>query len=122
MKKLLIVVCLMTLVVGCAKEKNENDNSQVENENLTLDMIMADGNYVIIDVRTKEEYEAGHVVGAINVPYDELENYDGIDMEKTVMVYCQSGKRSAIAYEVLSGRGYNVFDLGAYDSIPFDKE
>ena len=75
-----------------------------------------------MDVRTSEEYKEGHVKGAINIPYDEINENVELDKEKTILVYCKSGRRSKVAYDQLTSLGYEVYDLGAYDNITLDKE
>lgn len=58
--------------------------------------------YFIIDVRTREEYDNGHVPGSINIPYDEiLENLDKIDTGKSLVLYCGSTRRSEFAADML---------------------
>jgi rhodanese-related sulfurtransferase len=72
----------------------------------------------VLDVRTAEEFAAGHVPGAINIPYDEMEKrYAEIGPPSTpVLVYCKSGRRSGIAAKVLHEKGYStLFDLQSYD-------
>ena len=64
---------------------------------------------VVLDVRTPEEFAAGHVPGAINVPHDQLEGRLAELAplrDKDVVVYCKSGRRSALALEVLGRNGY----------------
>ena len=46
--------------------------------------------------------------GAINIPYDEIDENVELSKEKTILVYCRSGKRSSIAYEQLTSLGYEV--------------
>lgn len=74
-----------------------------------------------IDVRTAEEYKAGHLEGAINIPYDEMEQkITAIEADKTteIQLYCRSGRRSGIALETLRGMGYsNVTNAGAYEQL-----
>lgn len=118
MKKIIILICLLTLVCGCASSTNVTPNSKNE----VLDKIIKEDNYIIVDVRTKEEYASGHVVDAINIPYDEIDKDTELDKEKTIIIYCRSGKRSGIAYNTLKNLGYEVYDLGAYDTIYLDKE
>jgi phage shock protein E len=64
---------------------------------------------VVLDVRTAAEFAAGHVPGAINVPHDQVERrldeLAGL-RDKDVVVYCGTGRRSALALEVLGGHGY----------------
>lgn len=117
MKKILIIVTICLSLCGCNKASKSNNE-----ENLTgIEKIM-EGPYEIVDVRTKEEYDTGHVNGALNIPYDEIDEKVDLDKEKTIIVYCRSGRRSSIAYETLKKLGYNVYDLGAYDKIDLPKE
>lgn len=84
-----------------------NDNAGA---NATLDgSDAAAREKVFVDVRTPEEFAAGHVEGAINIPHTEmperwreLEPYRG----DSIIVYCRTGRRSAIALEVLDEQGF----------------
>lgn len=75
----------------------------------------ADKNAVLLDVRTKEEYNAGHIDGSINLPMQSL-NKISAEVENLftpLYVYCHSGVRSAKAVQVLRNKGYiNVTDIG----------
>jgi phage shock protein E len=74
-----------------------------------------------IDVRTLDEYKAGHLEGAIHLPYDEIEQkISAVSADKTteIRLYCRSGRRSGIALETLRGMGYsNVTNAGAYEQL-----
>lgn len=68
----------------------------------------------ILDVRTPEEYAAGHIAGAINISFVEPDFVEKV--EKTVpkgnlALYCKSGKKSAMAHAALLGKGYNIREL-----------
>lgn len=64
---------------------------------------------IVLDVRTPEEYAAGHVPGAVLIPYDELPSrLDELDRSRWVLVYCRSGRRSGIAEQTLVGAGFDV--------------
>lgn len=68
-----------------------------------------DTGLVILDVRSPEEYAAGHVPGAINVPHDALEGrLSALPQlqDHDVVVYCRSGRRAALALEILKRHGY----------------
>ncbi|MDR6224826.1 rhodanese-like domain-containing protein [Desmospora profundinema] len=72
-------------------------------------------NYVWVDVRTAEEYEAGHVPGSIHIPFDELDER-GAELdehkERTLMLICRSGRRSVIAAHTLHEQGFSrLFNL-----------
>jgi len=66
-----------------------------------------DPELVVLDVRTPEEFAAGHVPGAINVLHDQLAaNLGKVPRDKDVVVYCRSGRRSDIATGILIENGY----------------
>ena len=72
-------------------------------------------NVLIIDARQKQDYDAGHMKGAINIPYGEpLENYKDVleaNKDKKIITHCYSGNRSAKLAKSLNERGYNVTNL-----------
>jgi rhodanese-related sulfurtransferase len=73
-----------------------------------------EGDYILIDVRTAEEYRTGYIPSAINIPYtDILEQIPTTDKSRLIIVYCQSGIRSAKAQTTLEEAGYNnVYNFG----------
>lgn len=82
-------------------------------EKISLDQALALKEYLsekitIIDVRTPEEYQGGHLPGAINIPVDNLANEIREDLDQVIVVYCQSGRRSKAASEILADLGYQV--------------
>ena len=122
MKKIIILlICILSLSIITGCENSEVETKEIVGSVNTMKDVMEKNNYIILDVRTKEEYEEGHVKDSINIPYDEIDENVDLDKEKTIMVYCKSGKRSSIAYETLKELGYDVLDLGAYESINLEK-
>ncbi len=87
-----------------------------------LDTIISENNYIVLDVRTKEEYDSGHVVNSLNIPVEEIDENIDIDKNKTILVYCRSGVRSKKAKDTLVSLGYKVYDMGSFSSVPLDKE
>ncbi len=79
---------------------------------------------VILDVRTQEEYDAGHIPGAILIPNETIidQQPDLLpDLNAEILVYCRSGNRSAQAAKKLIAIGYtNVFDFGGIIDWPYD--
>ena len=75
--------------------------------------------YILVDVRTENEYKKGHVDGAINIPVDELrERLHELDRSKTIVVYCRVGYRGYIADRILSQNGFRVLNItGGYKSV-----
>ena len=73
-------------------------------------------NFVLLDVRTQEEFNAGHIPSAILLPYDEINLKAATvlpEKEKEIVLYCRSGRRSAIAKKALVELGYkDVEDFG----------
>jgi rhodanese-related sulfurtransferase len=77
-----------------------------------------EGGALLVDVRTPQEFAAGHLPGAVNVPVDEVGQRIGelAPPGRELVVYCRSGGRSARAARTLEGAGYSVYDLGAMSS------
>jgi rhodanese-related sulfurtransferase len=78
----------------------------------------------LIDVRTPQEFAAGHIPGAINIDYRELtENVPTEDTDARIILYCRSGNRSGTAYRTLETMGYtNILDWGGILRWPFAVE
>jgi rhodanese-related sulfurtransferase len=75
---------------------------------------------IIIDVRSKREFESGHIDGSINIPVDELTNNLNKlkDKSKTIIACCASGMRSASATSILKASGYTqVYNGGGWSSL-----
>ncbi|MDY2986174.1 MAG: rhodanese-like domain-containing protein [Peptoniphilus sp.] len=115
-----IIATLTLFVVGCAKNQPKTEDAAEKTatvqtmEGTELDKIMEDKkakeNYLVIDVRNKEEYDAGHVKFAINMDVETFEdNLDRIAdfKDKNVVTICNSGKKSAKAADILVANGFN---------------
>lgn len=76
---------------------------------------------LVIDVRSTEEFESGHLPGAVHVPYqdtDALTELIGPDPDRTVVLYCGSGRRAENAREALEGAGFNqVYNASGLDAL-----
>jgi len=74
---------------------------------------------ILLDVRTEEEFNNGHLPGSINIPLDSLRDRMGeLDRNKQIIEYCQVGLRGYIADRILSQNGYNVFNItGGYKTV-----
>lgn len=125
MKRLLTIILVLIMLCGCANQKEDNNTAKGNDLVLNADKIqeiMSEGEYIIVDVRTEKEYNQSHIKEAINIPYDEIDENVELDKEKNIFVYCYSGGRSAIARKTLENLGYQVYDLGAFESINLPKE
>ncbi len=87
--------------------------------------ILDNGQVLLLDVRTDEEFVTGHIPNAINIPVDELEErLDELeDKNKIILVYCKSGTRSVIACEILESANYtNIYNMGGVVDWPYGLE
>ena len=82
--------------------------------------------FVILDVREQDEFDAGHIPGAILIPYTKIENKSEEmlpDKDTQILVYCRSGRRSKIAAQSLTALGYtNVKEFGGIMDWPYAVE
>ena len=82
--------------------------------------------HIILDTREQNEFDEGHIPGAILIPYTEIENKAEEmlpDKDKLILVYCRSGRRSKIAAESLAKLGYtNVKEFGGIIDWPYEVE
>ncbi len=89
--------------------------------------IMGSGEeYILLDVREQDEFDAGHTPGAILIPYTEIENKAEEmlpDKDSQILVYCRSGRRSKIAAESLAILGYSdIKEFGGIIDWPYEVE
>lgn len=91
-----------------------------------VEKLPRDGSVTLLDVRTKTEIARGMIAGFINIPLDDLrDNLDKLTKDKPVYVHCHSGLRSYIACRILSGNGYECYNLAGgwrmYESVINDR-
>ena len=91
-----------------------------------LESLPRDGSVTLLDVRTREEYERGHMEGFVNIPVDELRDRLGeLPGGKPVYAVCQSGLRSYVACRVLEQRGYPCYNFSGgyrlYETVVLDR-
>lgn len=92
-----------------------------------IDTLFNDKNVTMLDVRTSEEFNSGHIDGFKNIPVDELrERLEEIEKNKPVYLICQSGLRSYIASRILEGNGFDTYNFSGgfrfYDSVVNERE
>lgn len=113
MKKFLLII-IAILGLSCASNAHSNKSFTDMNVNQFAKFISEDG-VQLLDVRTPEEYNEGHLNNAININVFDDDFLDqaskNLDKNKPVAVYCRSGKRSADAAEKLASKGYKVTNL-----------
>ena len=125
MKRLLIpALAALLLLTGCAhapapqqaaEEKAEPSWVQIDQETAKR-MMEADDGHVIVDVRRQDEYDAGHIPGAILIPNESIVDERPAelpDLEQVILIYCRSGNRSKQAAQKLADMGYlNIYEFG----------
>lgn len=122
MKKLLIltIVIFFSLIFFTKKRfqvmaMSSNSYRSISQEE-AMQIMKEKRDYIILDVRTKAEYDEGHIIGAISLPNEDITKTnlkDLPDKEQLILVYCRSGNRSKQAAKKLADKGYiNVLEFG----------
>ena len=143
MKKLLIFLSMCILLCSCGNDSSigiiggadgptsifiTNNGEKIMYEQITAEkakeIMDSDEEYVILDVREQDEYDAGHIKDSILLPYTEIESKAEKmlpDKDAQILVYCRSGRRSKIASESLVKLGYtNVKEFGGIIDWPYE--
>ena len=128
MKKMMILLLTAMLLTACGKAAEKNREAVYEN--ITAEeakqIMDTEAGYVILDVRTQEEYDQGHIPGAILIPDTEIKaKAENVLADKTqlILVYCRSGRRSKLASEALVELGYtNIKEFGGIIDWPYETE
>ena len=107
----MIKVCLLVLTVlvitGCTR---------VSDEDVLAGREAVKNGAMIIDVRSKKEYNKGHIEGSVNIPIAYVDKmYNSLPRDKELVVYCHSGARSAIAARLLREQGWIVHNVDTQD-------
>ena len=118
MKKLVFLLLAVMMLTACGQDI-ENDQGAVY-VNITAEeakkIMDSQEGYIILDVREQDEYDAGHIPGAILIPYTQIEekaNEMLPDKDQLILVYCRSGRRGKEAAEKLVKLGYtNIVEFG----------
>ena len=112
-RQIVIILCLLMImtITGC----NNSGYTQISMQE-AVSMMQEESGYIILDVRTTEEFAERHIPDAINIPNEVIgkeEIAELPDKEQMILVYCRSGNRSKQASEKLVALGYtNVYEFG----------
>ena len=127
MKRMIPILLMMALLLtGCTapapKPVPEANTYRQITMQEAVEMMEKEENYIILDVRTHEEFAAGHIPGAIVVPNETIGTEEIAqlpDKDQLIMVYCRSGNRSKQASDKLVKLGYtNIVEFGGINSWP----
>lgn len=101
------------LLIGCSTLLSKKEPIPITAEKVYEILKTQKDNYIILDVRAKEEFDTGHLDSAVLIPVDDLEaRYGELLKDKPIIAYCKSGRRSAKAAAILVGKGFSqVYDM-----------
>ena len=109
MKRMLTCLLAMLGLTACSQENFENADAE------GFEQVINEPDVVLLDVRTAEEYAEGHIAGAVNIDQSQSDFVGKVkarlSAEKTIALYCRSGRRSASAASLLSAEGYKCVNL-----------
>ena len=119
--KILPILLAVLLLGGCASTNSMQDNSKdltykQISMNEAVELMESETNYIILDVRRSDEFASGHMPNAINIPNENIGEYEITELpnkDQLILVYCRSGNRSKQASEKLVKLGYtNIVEFG----------
>ena len=122
MKKFITLLLSVLFLAGCALPAGQEVSYRQINMDEAITMMEEGSGYIILDVRTPEEFAEKHIPGAINVANETI-GTDEIpelpDKDQLILVYCRSGNRSKQASEKLAALGYtNIVEFGGINDWP----
>ena len=125
MKRTLPMLLLLSFVLtGCAASATLSETNTYRQITMVeaVELMEKEENYLILDVRTQQEYAAGHIPGAIVIPNETIGTEEIAqlpDKDQLIMVYCRSGNRSKQASDKLVKLGYtNIVEFGGIIDWP----
>lgn len=126
MKKLIFLLLGVMLLTACGQTTEKVQEAvfvSITAEEAKEIMDTGEG-FVILDVRAQEEYDEGHIPGAVLIPNTEIETRaeeELPDKGQLILVYCRSGRRSKLAAQILADLGYtNVKEFGGILDWPYE--
>ena len=115
MKYIFSILLTLLILSGCGSSAPNNNYQQISMKE-AVSIMETEDNYIILDVRTKEEYQEKHIPGAVNLPNETISTADIPELpvkEQLILVYCRSGNRSKQAAKKLAALGYtNIIEIG----------
>ena len=122
MRKRMPFLLSLLLLAGCAAPAEQAAGYRQIGMDEAIAMMEEESGYVILDVRTPEEFADRHIPGAVNIPNETIgteEIPELPDKAQLILVYCRSGNRSKQASDKLVGLGYtNIVEFGGINDWP----
>lgn len=127
MKKTILALAFsfLMLLTGCGAGSSETGYQKISQEEAKE--MMDAGEVLILDVREQEEYDSGHIPGAVLLPVGSIDEKTAADVipetDTVVLVYCRSGNRSKKAAQALAELGYaGIYEFGGINTWPYEIE
>ena len=124
MKTFISIFLSFLLLAGCAGPAEQKTDYRQISMDQAIAMMEEESAYIILDVRTPEEFSERHIPGAINIPNETIGSSEIVqlpDKEQLILVYCRSGNRSKQASEKLVSLGFtNIVEFGGINDWPGD--
>ena len=123
-----LLLVLVIMLAGCGKSDADTPNNTYEKITMSegLARMESDENYMLLEVRRADEFEAGHIPGAVNLPNEEIgtEEIPSLpDKAQTIYIYCRSGNRSKQGADKLLSLGYTkLIECGAIIDYTGERE
>ena len=122
---IVVIIAAVLLFTGCKNAKHSASYKQISQQEAK--QMMDSGNVIVLDVREKDEYDAGHIADAVLLPVGTIGENSAAEVipqkDSTVLVYCRSGNRSKTASQKLADLGYTqVFEFGGINTWPYEVE
>ena len=118
---LLLILSVVMLLSGCASANSSPSASYTQiTQEEAKEMMKKDDGHIIIDVRRQDEYDEGHIPGAVLIPNESITDKQPEELpelDRIILVYCRSGRRSKEASQKLADIGYtNVYEFGGINT------
>ena len=122
MRKLIPFLLSLLLLAGCAAPVDSEASYQQISMDEAIAIMESESDYIILDVRTTEEFADKHIPDAINIPNETIGTEEIPELpvkDQLILVYCRSGNRSKQASDKLVGLGYtNIVEFGGINDWP----
>ena len=125
MKRIIPFLLAFFLLAGCGGNAADSSYQQITQEKAKE--MMDTQEVIILDVREQDEYDGGHIPGALLLPVGTIDETTAAEVipekDSTVLVYCRSGNRSKTASSTLAELGYtNIYEFGGINTWPYETE
>lgn len=126
MKRMLpLLISLLLLLAGCGGNAADSSYQKITQEEAKE--MMDTQEVIILDVQEQDEYDGGHIPGAVLLPVGTIDETTAAEVipekDSTVLVYCRSGNRSKTASSILAELGYtNIYEFGGINTWPYETE